>query len=151
MAACTCGVGGEQRAEVRADEQEEHPERDADDHPPAQHEARRVAGAVDLAGAERLAGDGLGRDGEGVEGEGEEGPDRRGHLVGRERHVTEPGGDPGRHEQDGPQGQGADEERDASAGCGEHPARVGAQRHRRAGGVPDEDDDERARHARSAR
>ena len=94
----------------------------------------------------RPAGDGLGRDGEGVEGEGEEGPDRRGHLVGRERHVAQAGGDPRRHEEHRPQGEGAHEQGDAAAGGGEHPPGVGAQRHRRAAGIPDEDDDEGGRH-----
>ena len=95
---------------------------------------------------EGLAGDRLRGDGQGVEGEGEEGPDRRGHLVGGQRHVAEAGRDPGGHQQHGAQGEGAHEQRDAPAGGGEHPPGVGAQRHRRAGGIPHEHHDEGGRH-----
>ena len=118
------GVGGEERAEHRAQQEQQHARARRRRRRPTARPGGGVAGAVDLARAQRLAGDRLGGDGEGVEGEGEEGPDRRGHLVGGERHVAEPGRHPGRHEQHRAQGQGAHEQRDAAAGRGEHPPRV---------------------------
>ena len=97
-----------------------------------------------VAGAQRLAGERLGGDGERVEREREEAPHRRGDLVGRERHVAEPGRDPGGDQQDRPQREGAHQQRYAGECRAQHPAGVGVQgRHRPGGRAATRTDDER--------
>ena len=95
--------------------------------PQPNHQRGRRPHAVDVPGAERLAGQRLGRDRERVEGEREEAPQRRRHLVGDQRHVAQARRHPHRRDQHRAQREGSHEERYAVARGSQHPTGVGAQ------------------------
>ena len=94
-----------------------------------------------------LPGQGLPGDGEGIEGEREEAPHRHRHLVGGHRHVAQPGGHPGGDDEHGPQGDRADQQRQAVRRRPQHPPGVRSQARVQRAGPAGDHGDERGRHA----
>ena len=137
-------VGGEEHGEQRVGREHQRAEHDAEPDPPPGHQGGRGPDAGDIPRSQRPAGEGLPGDGEGIEGESEEHPQRHRDLVGGQGRVTEAGGDPGRREEGGAQGEGTDEQRKTVAGGAQHPQRAGPQRY--AAGPPHDDRHQRGGH-----